>query len=326
MIKSDLRFISILYFGSVLVINLLFLTVSSAKDDDLPEPTIVILGATGVGKSSLADVLLGERPDCTNCTFPICPGTDSCTKTTSYAVGNWLGKGDVFSVVDTPGFGDTDNDDNKLIDEMVDILKNVVKKTNVFLLAFNGHSERLDRNIQQMLREMEALFGQSFWNNTVLGVTFWSYDENSIRQRNASGKTEEWWTEMMNAALKENYHLKTNLSAVFIDSYAKMGFNLDDQDQQDAFDRESSKLWTIAQTFDSFEFKTLEDVLEEYDECVRTLEGDITDLQKEVTKIEKYLWGIDPPWGIAPQQDITKLDQEVTKIEKYLWGIVPPWG
>ena len=36
-----------------------------------------------------------------------------------YAVGNWLGEGDQFTIVDTPGFGDSDNDDNSLIDEVV---------------------------------------------------------------------------------------------------------------------------------------------------------------------------------------------------------------
>ena len=68
-----------------------------------------------MGKSSLANVLLGESPDCKNCTFPVCPGADSCTKETKYAAGNWLLDGAPFTVVDTPGFGDSDNDDNTLI-------------------------------------------------------------------------------------------------------------------------------------------------------------------------------------------------------------------
>ena len=68
-----------------------------------------------MGKSTLANVFLGESPDCENCTFPICAGQDSCTKNTNYAAGNWLLDGAPFTIVDTPGFGDSDNDDNDLI-------------------------------------------------------------------------------------------------------------------------------------------------------------------------------------------------------------------
>ena len=60
--------------------------------DELPQPRIVILGQTGVGKSTLANALIGENVDCSNCTFPICDDLESCTKETKYAIGQWLGR------------------------------------------------------------------------------------------------------------------------------------------------------------------------------------------------------------------------------------------
>ena len=67
--------------------------VSSQIHEVFPKPKLVIMGQTGAGKSTLANVLLGEDVNCKNCTFPICNGYDSCTKETSYAKGKWLGKG-----------------------------------------------------------------------------------------------------------------------------------------------------------------------------------------------------------------------------------------
>ena len=76
-----------------------------------------------------------------------------------------------------------------LLDEMLSAFKATIKTTNGFLLLFNGKSERFDANIQQMVREMEAMFGKTVWNHVVLGVSFWKFDEASIMQRKYSGKT-----------------------------------------------------------------------------------------------------------------------------------------
>ena len=86
------------------------------------------------------------------------------------------------------GFGDSDNDDNDLIDEMMNVLKNSIQSANALVLLINGEEERFDSSLQQMMREMQALFGEEFWNYTIIGVSHWAYDLQSVNQRNYTGK------------------------------------------------------------------------------------------------------------------------------------------
>ena len=108
--------------------------------------------------------------------------------------------------------GDSDGAENELLDEMM---------TNAIVLLLNGAQERFDASLQQMLREMTALFGESFWNHTIIGVSHWSYDSNSIAQRNYTGKTEQKFMKNWNELLNQKFHLDVNLYGVFIDSWAK---------------------------------------------------------------------------------------------------------
>jgi len=233
---------------------------------DLPEPKLVIIGQTGAGKSTLSNVLIGESVDCKNCTFAVCDGHDSCTKNTKYAVGQWLGDGDTFTIVDTPGFGDSDNDDNLLIDEMMEVLKNTVEGANAIILLINGEEERFDASLQQMIREMQALFGEDFWRNTIIGVSHWPYAASDVAERNFTGKTEQKFMEEWNNLLQEKFHIDLELEGVFIDSWSQQPWNIQDQDQQIAFERETNKLWSFAQGNELFTFRTVGDVLEENQE------------------------------------------------------------
>ena len=44
-----------------------------------------------------------------------------------------------------------------------------VKSANTLLLIIKGTDMRLDASLQQMLREMEALFGEDMWNHVASG-------------------------------------------------------------------------------------------------------------------------------------------------------------
>jgi hypothetical protein len=59
-----------------------------------------------------------------------------------------------------------------------------VKSANTLLLVMKGTDTRLDASLQQMLREMQALFGEEMWNHIVIGVSFWSFDQNIVEDRN----------------------------------------------------------------------------------------------------------------------------------------------
>ena len=75
-------------------------------------------------------------------------------------------------------------DDNILIDEMMTVLKETIKSANTLLLVLKGTETRIDAAMQQMLREMKALFGDEMWNHVVVGVSFWSFSAAAVDARN----------------------------------------------------------------------------------------------------------------------------------------------
>lgn len=100
------------------------------------------------------------------------------------SIGNYVTpNGEAFTVVDTPGFGDTDDMDSQLIDEMVGVLKNDIKTSNGFMLLFNAADPRFNTLLQRMLREIEVMFGKDFWNFVILGFSHWGYDKRSVSDR-----------------------------------------------------------------------------------------------------------------------------------------------
>ena len=113
-----------------------------------------------------------------------------------------------------------------------------------------------------MIREMQALFGEQFWQFTI-AVSHWPYDAQSVAQRNYTGKTEEKFMEEWNNLLHDKFHIEIDLEGVFIDSWSQQPWNKPDADQQAAFQRETERLWNFASNNDLFTFRTVGDVLDE---------------------------------------------------------------
>ena len=82
---------------------------------------------------------------------------------------------------------------------------------------------------------MAAMFGNSFWDFTIIGVSHWAFDANSIAERNRTGKNEEWYLAKWNKEFKEKFHLGKDISGVFIDAWSQQPWNREDPGQQDAF-------------------------------------------------------------------------------------------
>merc|ERR1712233_301518 len=63
---------------------------------------------------------------------------------------------------------------------MMDILANTIEHADTILLLLKGHETRFSVSLQNMLKRMTIIFGKDWWDNVVVGVSFWVYDEYSI--------------------------------------------------------------------------------------------------------------------------------------------------
>jgi len=295
--------------------------ISFALEEDFPDPRIVIVGQTGSGKSSLANALFGCDPRGNECMFPTCAGLDSCTNSTSIGTGDWLGqKNSKLTIVDTPGFGDSQGRDDIFMEEMLEVLHYELKYTNVIVLAIDADIDRFDNSLIYMMKQMSAMFGESWWNYMMVGVTKWKYDQYHINDRNDSCshgvdfcKNEAWFIEEIQTKLRELFGVERELTFAFMDSYSQSGpDNLEDELQQFYWQQETEKLWREATTRnETFDFLTIDDILAQNNE--------LKEENKKQSATIKMMWDdIDDiiVQNIDLKEEILNLQEENTKLQK----------
>eukprot|EP00092_Neocalanus_flemingeri_P001711 GFUD01001826.1.p1 GENE.GFUD01001826.1~~GFUD01001826.1.p1 ORF type:complete len:413 (-),score=166.86 GFUD01001826.1:124-1362(-) len=254
-----------------------------------PCPRFVILGPTGSGKSSLGNVLLGRDKEWRN------PGQEECftvgafstgmeggvTREVCAHTGHWLGHGREVTVVDTPGFGNSLEEEEAGIEQLVDFLKDDLQFVNVFILTFKESDKRLTLGLQSMMKLLGRMFGSKLWSAAILSATHWGYDTRRVSIRNTSGYGEEDWTGQVNRLLRGLRGDPQPLQAVFIDSFYDVGPS---EFATDKFRENTEKLLQFGlDREEPFECKDIEKATLE----IREQQERLTELTRTVDQMEK---------------------------------------
>ena len=135
--------------------------------DNPPKPaggcTMIVIGATGDGKSSLCNFILGVKK------FKISDDPNSETKETMGSYG--IGDAKNIYVIDTPGLHDDKGTDKEHIQQMVDFIKKH-KDLQSIIIVFNFMQDRMDGCIRTMLKIFSDIFPiEDFWEHVAIVFT-----------------------------------------------------------------------------------------------------------------------------------------------------------
>jgi len=289
---------------------------NSQKSTNLPKPRIVIIGETGVGKSSLANSLLGRSHQYDGTGFD-----DGCfkvawknddkpggviTTATCHDSGHYLGdeSNPKVTVIDTPGFGDEMEAEVQTINGLVDVLKNQIKEVDVFVICFRESNVRMTKAMKNMLNLFQQMFGKKFWDNAIFEATRWNHNTRNVKKRIANNRpvTEENWTKQFNTILENELGVTRKLGSVFIDSH----YNSDFPEETTAFDKNTEELLTFAKNVKPFQTKDIEAVLPELEQQYRELRN-LTEKNKELEeKLQKLQDDLDDIPVPTPKKQIER--------------------
>ena len=126
----------------------------------------------------------------------------SMTKDTTWIAGRWLGGNGTeslcFAVVDTPGIGDTSGTGKDCENfQRVTKMARAISSIDAFVLVIKGDETRVKPLLVEQLKFCQELFGDKFWNHTIIAVSFWGHSKKEAGKKRKQGVdwTRRWLQE-----------------------------------------------------------------------------------------------------------------------------------
>merc|ERR1711953_1124777 len=297
-----------------LILFILFNVASSVKIPPNAEkyvsPRIVVLGASGVGKSTFASALLNrssliESKLNTSCFKEGRNGRDDGGATTAACElqGHFLGdpgKGNI-TVVDTPGLGMRAGEDTSTGKKIVRKLRDEIKHVHAFVMLYKKSDNRISEERLAVLQFYIDIFGEDFLKNVIFVATWWDYEDDQ-------SETSLKWLEdqKTNSKKKDGLQLAKlkhtdEIKAFYFEPWRK----LDDETSRQKYIGNITELYNLTLKLDPFECLTINDAKPRLQQAYDDLEKQRKALEEEKKRVEERDQQINRYWQIENQLNET---------------------
>ena len=128
--------------------------------DSLEKKYILLVGKTGKGKSRITEILCNKTGLSAN------DRTNSCTnKVTTHPLPN-----NEFTIIDTPGFGNSEGRDDVFIEQLYNFLIKLADGL-VLVIYVKSALDRLDRNEKKNIDLLDNMFDNKIFTNFIIVLT-----------------------------------------------------------------------------------------------------------------------------------------------------------